>query len=269
MFEMSTFEIIITLITTVIAYMGFPFYKFYLSKETYNLKFRKKVVFWNSVVVAFLFTLIRIIINGTDGYIINFAPAFTYYCINSLLYARKKYENINENKLDSIDESNLEDLHDSNFISDDEYNRNRNILEQQEDDTIKVEQNKNTVSKNDNKLKVYNEPKKYTLVYLIIICITVISSVGIFSYSNYQKEQLKQEQENERIKKEQKNAQLRQNQLNNCITQAKSNRRNLWNSNCTKQVDGSCTIKSNSGTSEWIEQRYQQDLNNCYQLYGN
>ena len=111
--------------------------------------------------------------------------------------------------------------------------------------------------------------KNYTLIYLIIVCITIVSSVGIFSYSNYHKEQLKQKQENKRIESEQKAAQLRQNQLNNCITQAKSNRRNLWNSNCTKQADGSCTIKSNSGTSEWIEQRYQQDLNNCYQLYGN
>ena len=103
--------------------------------------------------------------------------------------------------------------------------------------------------------------KDFKLMYLVIICITIVLSVGIFSYSNYQKEQLKQEQENNRL-------QNNQNKLTICISQAKNNRTNLWNNNCTKQSNGSCTI-NNSKTIEWIEQRYQQDLNNCYQLYGN
>ena len=101
----------------------------------------------------------------------------------------------------------------------------------------------------------------------MIICITIVSSVGIFSYSNYQKEQLKQNEENERLEKEQKALEQQKNNLSNCINQAKNNRTNLWNSNCTKQADGRCTLSNNLITR--IEQRYEQDLNNCYQLYGN
>lgn len=121
----------------------------------------------------------------------------------------------------------------------------------------------------DNKISNKNTNNDKRLIYIIIISITIVSSVGIFSYSTYKKEQLKQKQEIKLFEKqEQKNVQ-RQNNLNNCINQAKTERTNLWNSNCTKQSDGRCTINSNNGISNWIEQRYQQDLNSCYQLYGN
>lgn len=114
----------------------------------------------------------------------------------------------------------------------------------------------------------YKSFGKAPILYILVICATLIISVGIYSYFNYQKEVLKQEKEDERIKDEKEEKKLKQANLNNCITTAKNNRTNLWNQNCTTQSDGSCTIKNGTGTIEWIEKRYQQDLNNCYQLYG-
>lgn len=67
---------------------------------------------------------------------------------------------------------------------------------------------------------------------------------------------------NERI-----NESTRRSNLNSCIDKAKTDRTNLWNSNCTKQSNGSCTIQNGNGTIEWIENRYKSDLENCYQLY--
>lgn len=113
-----------------------------------------------------------------------------------------------------------------------------------------------------------NNKSIYIIIICFIICITIIGSIGTYSYFNYQKEVLKQEKEDERIKQEKEDKELKQLNLNNCITNAKNNRTNLWNQNCTNQSNGSCTIKNGTGTIEWIEQRYQQDLNNCYQLYS-
>lgn len=109
MIEMSFFEIVINIVLTIIAYMGFPFYKFYLSKESYDLKFKKKVIFWNSVIGAILFTLIRLYFYGYDNTTINFAPAFLYYIINRFLYTRK-HENEENIFLEEYDED-LEDMY--------------------------------------------------------------------------------------------------------------------------------------------------------------
>lgn len=57
MLELNIFDLVFNFIITIVGYMGFPFYKFYLSKENYDLKFKKKIIFWNSVVAAILFTL--------------------------------------------------------------------------------------------------------------------------------------------------------------------------------------------------------------------
>lgn len=92
MYEMSLFDFILNFILTIIGYMGFPFYKFYFSKENYDLKFKKKIIFWNSVFAAILFTLLRLIFYGYNDTTINFAPAFLYYIINKFLYVRKREE---------------------------------------------------------------------------------------------------------------------------------------------------------------------------------
>lgn len=98
---MNSFSVIINIVITLIAYMTFPFYKFYLSKENYTLNFKKKVIFWNSIIGAILFTILRLIFNGFNNSTINFAPAFLYYIINRFLYTRKE-----ENKEVCNDEPN-------------------------------------------------------------------------------------------------------------------------------------------------------------------
>lgn len=79
---------------------------------------------------------------------------------------------------------------------------------------------------------------------------------------------IKEKNKNMRLEQEQQLEEERQRSLNACINQAKTNRNDLWDNNCSKQANGNCTIKSNSGTIEWIEQRYDQDIKNCYELYG-
>lgn len=82
-------DIFINFTITIIAYMGFPLYKFGIKKEINNLKLRKKIIFWNSVVTAILFIITRSILYGIEFGVRNFAPAFLYYMINRFLYIRK------------------------------------------------------------------------------------------------------------------------------------------------------------------------------------
>lgn len=102
----------------------------------------------------------------------------------------------------------------------------------------------------------YIKNEKFIIILLIIlIFITVNTSI-------------KEKNKNMRIEQEQQLEEKRQNLLSECINQAKINRSDLWNSNCIKQSDGSCTIQNKTGTIEWIEQRYEQDIKNCNELYG-
>ena len=97
-------------------------------------------------------------------------------------------------------------------------------------------------------------------VSLIIICITIFSSIGVFSYFIYHKEELKQDQQNQRLEKEQENRDYYREQLTNCINTASINRTNLWNSNCP---NGNSNCKLDSKVVEWIDNRYQQEVNEC------
>jgi len=99
-----------------------------------------------------------------------------------------------------------------------------------------------------------------TFVGIIIFIIMIFVAISI---------DIKENNKNLRLEKEQEAELTRQENLSNCISQAKSDRNDLWNNNCTKQSDGSCTIRNNTGTIDWIEQRYEQDLDSCYELYGN
>ncbi len=110
--------------------------------------------------------------------------------------------------------------------------------------------------------------KPIIIIPLSIIVLVIIIG-GFVTYNTYLKEESEKEQTNLKLENEEKAEKERQENLSVCIVQAKTSRENLWNNNCDTQTDGSCTIPSNSGTIEWIEQRYQQDLDNCYQLYGN
>lgn len=99
-----------------------------------------------------------------------------------------------------------------------------------------------------------------SLIYLSVICITLIIVVGLIVFFSYQKEQLKQNQENERLKQEQENKDYYRRQLTNCINEAKTSRSNLWSSNCP---DSNPNCSLNSNVVEWIDERYQQEVNEC------
>lgn len=103
-------------------------------------------------------------------------------------------------------------------------------------------------------------------IYLIIVCITVVLSVGIYSFSNYKKEELKQQEENNRFNAQQEKITGQQNLLKYCIEQAKATRTDLWESNCPDN-NPNCSLSPN--TVQWIDSRYQQELDSCYELYGN
>lgn len=94
---------------------------------------------------------------------------------------------------------------------------------------------------------------------VIIISVCIVITIAIISGSILINTYIKLENKN-------KNEIDRQENLYACITDAKNNRNDLWNVNC-KDPDGKCTI-SDQSTINWIEKRYEQDLDNCYQLYG-
>ena len=121
------------------------------------------------------------------------------------------------------------------------------------------------VKRNDNTTenKQYDDDKlskifRYIIFIIFMIIMLVIIVTNIKENNDIKELELKEEQEEER-----------QDKLKACISTAKNDRSDLWNSNCTEEADGKCTIKNNSGTIDWIEQRYEQDINNCYELYGN
>lgn len=95
---------------------------------------------------------------------------------------------------------------------------------------------------------------------IIVACIIGIAIIGVAIIVS--------KNSMERLKYNEQQEELRQNKLQTCISQAKTIRDDLWNANCTKQKNGSCTIQNGTGTIEWIEERYQTELNNCYKLYN-
>ena len=101
---MNIYNLIIGLLLTMIAYMGFPTYKFGIRKEINDINVRKKIIFWNSVVVAILFIIIRSIMYGPEFGIKDFCPALLYYYINLIIYARnnKVSSNIEEKRKKSL-----------------------------------------------------------------------------------------------------------------------------------------------------------------------
>ena len=119
-------------------------------------------------------------------------------------------------------------------------------------------------------MKVINEEKreeeKYnTTTRIIIFSVVIVLIIMTFITINTN---IKEKNKNMRPEQEQQLEEERQTKLSECISTAKRNRTDLWNNNCTKQSDGSCTIQNKTGTIEWIEQRYEQDIKNCHELYG-
>lgn len=136
-------------------------------------------------------------------------------------------------------------------------------------DEIPEEKKGKKISKSLKKLNFNKNNTNKTLIitFSSIIILTIIIG-GFITINTYLKEESNKEQNILKLEKQEKQEKERQENLSNCINRANISRTNLWNNNCDIQANGSCTIPNNSGTIEWIDQRYQQDLNNCYQLYG-
>lgn len=103
--------------------------------------------------------------------------------------------------------------------------------------------------------------KNLIIIVGVLFAITIILSTIIYiNKENNDKEIKLQEMKQQEEEKKQRN-------LKNCINTAKNSRSDLWKANCI-DPDGNCSISSQK-TIDWIESRYQQDLNNCYKLYKN
>lgn len=138
------------------------------------------------------------------------------------------------------------------------YSINNNKAKSKEE--IANQDTRNNLNKDNRNRKTKMKNNKDNKIIIISICVVIAITIisGSVLINTYIK-----------LENKDKNEIDRQDNLYDCITDAKSARTSLWDSNCTKQKDGSCTIDSDSKTIDWIEKRYQQDLNSCYQLYGN
>lgn len=117
--------------------------------------------------------------------------------------------------------------------------------------------NMKSISKH-NKISAIN---KLPIIITIIIAITFIIIISVFLFFNYQNEKLKNERLNE-VQAEEKN---RQYDLQSCYSAAERSRTSLWNANCP---DGQTGCKLDSSVVDWIDNRYEQDIENCNSLYG-
>lgn len=124
------------------------------------------------------------------------------------------------------------------------------------------EDNEVVNNKQNSKIKAKNKKSIWNKSYfsLVLICITIICSISIYSFFIYHKEELKQEQENQRLKQEQESKEYYRKQLANCLNSANINRTNLWNANCP---DGKSDCKLDSDIVDWIDSRHQQEVNEC------
>lgn len=85
-------NIILDLIITAISYLIIPFILFKRKKEGYNEKEKRKILIFNSVIIALIFIIIRILLNFEQP-IISFAPALLYYYINKKIWIKTNYKN--------------------------------------------------------------------------------------------------------------------------------------------------------------------------------
>lgn len=232
-------EILLDLGITILAYMTAPFIAFFRN-DKYDNKQKRKFILYNSIIVAFCFIIIRAEL-GYENPVISFSPALLYYYINKWVWVKREpKDNVETEKKTTEEKAKKENMERS-----------------------KAEK----VNLKSKKYKAENKDKLKAIFTCIIISTIIIG--GTISFSIVIKEEAEKDKLQLKLDNENANEEKRQNSLSNCIANAKTARNNLWNANCTKQSDGSCTINNNSGTIEWIEKRYQQDLNNCYQLYGN
>lgn len=127
---------------------------------------------------------------------------------------------------------------------------------------IQIKQtNTKSVNKKKNKSNKVPNINKLPIIITIIIAITFIIIISVFLFFNYQNEKLK----NERLNEVQTEEENRQYELQSCYSAAERSRTNLWNANCPDNQTG---CKLDSSIVDWIDSRYEQDIENCNSLYG-
>ncbi len=79
----------IDLIITIFAYMIAPFIIFFRRKDSFGKRQTRKILIWNSIIVAIIFIAIRATISDENP-VRTFLPPLFYYWINSLLWNNNK-----------------------------------------------------------------------------------------------------------------------------------------------------------------------------------
>lgn len=82
-------SIVLDIIITAVAYLFLPFILFHIRKKEYTEKRKKKLILFNSIIIALVFIIIRIIFDFENP-VISFAPALLYYYINKAIWIKKK-----------------------------------------------------------------------------------------------------------------------------------------------------------------------------------
>jgi len=106
--------------------------------------------------------------------------------------------------------------------------------------------------------------KKYIIIG-IFLTITIIGSVSVVMYFNYQNEVLVQDNKKEQLKSEQEFKEeqelSKQRKLQTSLDNAKTNRTALWNANADKNG------KVTNEIAKWIEDRYNQEVQTAIERY--
>ena len=109
--------------------------------------------------------------------------------------------------------------------------------------------NKNTKNDDDKVSKIF----RYIIFILFMIIMLIIIVTNIKENNDIKELESKEEQEEER-----------QQNLRTCYRTAESDRKSLWKSNCPDD-NPNCSLSPN--IVEWIDNRYEQDIENCNSLY--
>ena len=86
--EINYGYLLLDFIITIIAYLFLPFIIFYKKNDRYDIKERKKIIVFNSIVISGCFILYRVI-NDYENAMISFAPAIFYYYVNRWIWCKK------------------------------------------------------------------------------------------------------------------------------------------------------------------------------------
>lgn len=106
--------------------------------------------------------------------------------------------------------------------------------------------------------------KIVTICLSVSIPLLIIGLTVSILYFDYKKAEMKENKELEQIEFQQQQEEEKQRLLKNCISDAENDRHDLWEANCPDD-NPNCSL--DSSVVEWIDSRYEQDIENCNSLY--